>query len=307
MGADAVATDAELRLLVHHDLGDHPARRGFQPGEVDAGSLADQAASAVAADEVLRSHRRFPGDLDIDARVVLREAHHVAAAKDRNSELTDPVSQDRFEVALKEREDVVVASGEVAHVQSDQSETCTLHHLPRREEPFRDATLIEHLDGAGVKPACSRSVDLLIGAPFDDDDVHPRQRQLARQHQPGRTAACDHHCVVRHCDTSDAAATCPPRRADEPSAASRTLLNAVSTMFASRLDGDRGQPTLGRLRVPFEAHPRGCRRARGRAKALDISTCSAPPARTGSPPGQGRSDRHRFAAVEPSAWNVTRT
>ena len=73
-------------------------------------------------------------------------------------------------------------------------------HLPRREEPFRDATLIEHLDGAGVKTPGSRSVDILVGASFDDDDVDPRQRQLARQHQPGRTASCDHHRVFGHRD-----------------------------------------------------------------------------------------------------------
>ena len=65
--------------------------------------------------------------------------------------------------------------------------------LPRREEPFRDAALIEHLDGAGVKTPGSRSVEILTGASFDDDDVDPRQRQLARQHQPGRAASCDHH------------------------------------------------------------------------------------------------------------------
>ena len=71
-------------------------------------------------------------------------------------------------------------------------------HLPRREESFRDATLIEHLDGAGVKTPGSRSVEILTGASFDDDDVDPRQRQLARQHQPGRTASCDHHRMFGH-------------------------------------------------------------------------------------------------------------
>ena len=151
MGADAVATEAELRLLVHLDLGDHPAGRGIQPGEVDAGCLADQAASSVAADEVLRSERRVAGQLDIDAGVVLSEAHHLAAAKDRNPELIDPVSQDALEVALPQREHVVVAGGEVADVQRDQGEPVSRVDLPRRDEPFRDATLIEHLDGAGVE------------------------------------------------------------------------------------------------------------------------------------------------------------
>ena len=115
--AAALAAQADLRLLVHLDLGDHPAGRGIQPGEVDAGGLADQAASSVAADEVLRSERRVVGQLDIDAGVVLREAHHLAAAKDRNAELTDPVGQDGLEVALPQREHVVVAGGEVADVQ----------------------------------------------------------------------------------------------------------------------------------------------------------------------------------------------
>jgi hypothetical protein len=69
---------------------------------------------------------------------------------------------------------------------------------PCREESFGDATLIEHLDGAGVKTPGSRSVDILIGASFDDDDVDPRQRQLARQHQPGRAASCDHHRMFGH-------------------------------------------------------------------------------------------------------------
>jgi hypothetical protein len=41
--------------------------------------------------------------------------------------------------------------------------------LPRRDEPFRDASLIEHLDGAGVKTPGSRSVDILVGASFDDE------------------------------------------------------------------------------------------------------------------------------------------
>jgi hypothetical protein len=70
--------------------------------------------------------------------------------------------------------------------------------LPGREESLRDATLIEHLDGAGVKTPGSRSVDILTGASFDDDDVDPCQRQLARQHQPGRAASRDHHRMFGH-------------------------------------------------------------------------------------------------------------
>ena len=71
-------------------------------------------------------------------------------------------------------------------------------HLPLGQEPIRDATLIEHLDRAGEKTPGPRSVDSLAGASFDDDDVDPRQRQLARQHQPGRAAARDHHRMLGH-------------------------------------------------------------------------------------------------------------
>ena len=125
--AAAVAAEAELRLLVHLDLGDHPAGRRIQPGEVDAGRLADHAASSVAADEILRPERRAVGQLDVDAGVVLREAHHLAAAEDRHPELADPVGQDGLEVALPQREHVVVAGGEVADVQGDPARTLDLH------------------------------------------------------------------------------------------------------------------------------------------------------------------------------------
>jgi hypothetical protein len=53
--------------------------------------------------------------------------------------------------------------------------------LPRRDEPLPDATLIEHLDGAGVEPSGSRSVEILAGAWFDDDDAVRRERTPSRR------------------------------------------------------------------------------------------------------------------------------
>ena len=66
-GSSSISTSAIIQLVGR-----------IPPGEVDAGRLADQAASSVAADEILRSERRVAGQLDIDAGVVLREAHHLA-------------------------------------------------------------------------------------------------------------------------------------------------------------------------------------------------------------------------------------
>ena len=100
-GTDATAfsAHADLRLLLHLDLGDQPARRGVHPGEVDAGGLADQAASSVAANEVLGTDRRVARQLDMHAAVVLREAQHLGAVQDPDAEFLDPAGQDGFELA----------------------------------------------------------------------------------------------------------------------------------------------------------------------------------------------------------------
>ena len=83
-------------------------------------------------------------------------------------------------------------------VQLDVGEARGRMLLTGRDEPLRDATLIEHLDGARVETTGARSVELLSDAPFDDDDVDVRQRQLARQHQPRRASSRDHHRMFSH-------------------------------------------------------------------------------------------------------------
>jgi len=54
MDAEGVAADAQFRLLSHLDLGDQAARGRIPAGELDAGCSADDAASSVAPDEILR-------------------------------------------------------------------------------------------------------------------------------------------------------------------------------------------------------------------------------------------------------------
>jgi hypothetical protein len=129
---------------------------------------------------------------------VLREARDLAATKDRHPELVHPVGQDRLEHALPQSEHEVVAGGEVTDVEREVRESDSRMRLARLDEPLGDTPLIEHLDGARVKPSGPRSVEMLAAAPFDDDHVDARQRQLARQHQPGRTSACDHDFVFDH-------------------------------------------------------------------------------------------------------------
>ena len=85
---------------------------------------------------------------DVDAGVVLREARHFMSAIDRHRQLVDPAGEDALDVALPQREHVVVPGGKVADVQRDPGEPRDLSHLPLREEPIGDSALIEDLDGA---------------------------------------------------------------------------------------------------------------------------------------------------------------
>ena len=118
MGAEGVLAKAPCRLLGHLGLGDQPARRRIPPGELDAGCLANQAASAVAPDEILRPQRLPIGERDVDAGVVLRETRHVTSAIDRHRQLADPLGQDALDVVLRQPEPVVVPSGKVADVET---------------------------------------------------------------------------------------------------------------------------------------------------------------------------------------------
>ena len=193
MGAERVLADAQFRLLGHLDLGDQVARRRIPPGELDAGCLADQAASSVAPGEILRPQRLAVGQLDVDAGFVLREPRHLTPAIDRHLELFDPAGQDALDVLLPEPERVGMPGGKVADVQSGAGELPELGHLSLREEPIGDSTLIHDLDAARVQTTCARAGEVLAGPPLDNRNVHARQRQLARQHQPRRTASGDHH------------------------------------------------------------------------------------------------------------------
>src|SRR5947209_655410 len=44
----------------------------------------------------------------------------------------------------------------------------------------------------------TRAGEGLTGAPLDNDNFDPRQRQLARQHQPRRTSAGNHDRMLAH-------------------------------------------------------------------------------------------------------------
>ena len=148
MRARGSAANAQFRLLGHLDLGEQGARRRIPAGELDAGSFADQAASAVAPDEILRPDALAVGQRDVHAGVVLRESGHLGAVVERDLQLGDPAGEDALDVFLPQPEPVGMPGGKVADVQADHGEPGDLGHLPLRKEPIGDAALIEDLDGA---------------------------------------------------------------------------------------------------------------------------------------------------------------
>src|ERR1700694_516206 len=90
MDALVITAHAKRRLAGHLDLGNQVAGGRIPPREVDAGFLADQAATAVASDEVLRPQRTAVGQFDVDAAVVLGKTRHLTFAIDRYRQLVDP-------------------------------------------------------------------------------------------------------------------------------------------------------------------------------------------------------------------------
>ncbi len=191
--APVITADAPLWLAGRLGLGNQVAGGRIPPREVDTGFLADQAATAVASDEVRGPQRTTVVERDVDAGVVLGKARHLTSAIARYRQLVDPGGEYPLDAVLEQREPVVVASRKVADVEGDHREAPDLHGLTLREEAFRDSTLIEHLDRARMQTACARAGEILVRAPLDDGYVDPRQRELGRQHHPRRTASSDHH------------------------------------------------------------------------------------------------------------------
>ncbi len=100
-GGVSASSASAIRLLVV----------GSGSRERDAGGLADQAASAVAPDEILRPQRSAVAELDVDAGGVLGEARRLDAAIDRHLELVDPAGEDPLDVLLPQPETVGMAGG----------------------------------------------------------------------------------------------------------------------------------------------------------------------------------------------------
>ncbi len=90
---------------------------GSVPGNGDPGGLADEAAPAVASDQVHRTERTAIADADVDSRVILGEARHLGAAIDGHPEVLDPRGEDPLDVLLPQSEEVRVAGRKAAEIE----------------------------------------------------------------------------------------------------------------------------------------------------------------------------------------------
>jgi hypothetical protein len=142
-GGSSVTSTSAIRLLFV----------GSQPRELDAGCFADQTASPIAPDEIVRPQRLAVGQPDINPGVVVREARHLTSVIDVHRQLGDPGGHDPFDLVLPDPERIRMTRREVAHVQHGRAEHRGLSHLTLGEEPISDPTLIQHLDRARVKTA----------------------------------------------------------------------------------------------------------------------------------------------------------
>src|SRR5215217_5152359 len=140
-----------------------------------------------------------------------------------------------------------------------------------------------------MQPACARTGELLAGAPLDNGNVDPRQRQLARQHQPCRTSSGDHHRMLGHSHTP-AGITPVATSASHPSATAATVSNCAATNSVARRGRSAADAGVASYTIGRTGWPTGCSgtptRASSSAKSGGAHTrISAPsaPNRTASP------------------------
>src|SRR5215211_9543802 len=159
---------------------------------LESGCFADQAASAVAPDEIIRPQRRAVVQLHVDDGVVLREARHLTSAIDRHRQLADPTGQYALDAVLPQPEPVVVQRGKVADVQGDPGEPRDLRHLPPREEPIVERRA--SISPVGPPPATTTACPV-IAAPWPASRRPPPARRApATAPRPptiGSTFPCD--------------------------------------------------------------------------------------------------------------------
>ena len=135
------------RLLGDLDLGDQRGPGRGPAGELDAGRLADQAASAVGRHQVRRAHRGAVGQVQVDAVGVLGEADNLSPRWIGTP--SPPTQSARMRsIWLCNRPSVYGCRVGRSLMSTDAFAKPAGTLLPRSEETVGDASLVEDLDGA---------------------------------------------------------------------------------------------------------------------------------------------------------------
>ena len=151
-------------------------------------------------DEVFRPQRLAISQLDVDPGAVLHEPRHLTSAVDRHPQLVDPFGEEALDVVLPQPEAVGVPRGKSLMSNGVPANAATCAVCPSA----RNRSAIPRWSSTSMVRECRPPARRrgLAGAPLDNGNVDPRQRQLARQHQPCRTSSGDHHRVLGHSHTA---------------------------------------------------------------------------------------------------------
>lgn len=198
--ADDQAGDAAGQMTDHHHaagqgLADHARfeieaphvgevhlQCGSGPGEVETHRLADLAASAVAADEVLGAqlvHAVRATHLHERAVAVVLDGEHLVAAADVRAEVGDPLLQHGLGVGLRHGLGRLVGAVENAEVDGQATEVSEVADLDLAE-PGEQPALGEHLHRPRGESQSAR-LTRAFGQSLQKDDLHSGEPQFMRR------------------------------------------------------------------------------------------------------------------------------
>jgi hypothetical protein len=178
------------------EVAEHAGEGLLGAGELDPGRLPDDAAAAVAADDVPGPQVRVAHG-DGDTVGVLREPGDGDAAGDRHTQSENPFGELALGLRLCQEQRVPVPAVQGGEVEPglQAGEVPSGHRPALGQERVGEPALVQHLDAARVQGERSR-VALRRVASFQDPHPDSGQGQFPGQHQSGGAGAHHDHIGV---------------------------------------------------------------------------------------------------------------
>ena len=198
VGTDGVGEKAELWFTRHVGFGQQVADGRIGAGETDAGLFADEAAAAIAADEIGGAQTGAIAERNGDPGVVLSQAGDFDAVQHGHSQRVGPVAEEAFSVLLRQRQTIGMAGGKGADIEPRAGKADDLHGCTGSQKAFGQATLIEDFDAASMQAEGAGLDAFADGTLFDDQRGETGKAQFGGEHQPGGAGAGDNDWLVDH-------------------------------------------------------------------------------------------------------------